>query len=157
MLPSQKCTCRIRALRRYSSSSRMMIRFAGRCLLFAWVVRRLTESYINATNVKCLLYPFARSIHHTRPPYAVLLLSTARKILPRARCSNVARSAAVRRLGMAMGTTLSFEGCDGGASAPPMTPPPPTVTAGISPTFAALAATSQIQQFTTTVHRLSPS
>ena len=128
----------------------MMIRFAGRCLLFVRAVRRLTERYINATNVKCLLYPFGSIIHHTAPPYAVLLLSTARKISPRSRCSNVARSATLGRLGIAVGTTLALAGCGGGSSAPSMTPPP-TVTVSISPTFAALAATSQMQQFTATV------
>ncbi len=67
------------------------------------------------------------------------------------------RSAAVGCLGMALGTTPALTRCGGGASAPSMTPAPLTVTVNTSPTFAALALISEIQQFTATVDKLSPS
>jgi hypothetical protein len=63
----------------------------------------------------------------------------------------VPRSAEVGCLGIALATTLALSGCGGGASAPPTTPLLPTVTVSISPTTAAVAATSQMQQFIATV------
>lgn len=60
----------------------------------------------------------------------------------------MARGAGGGCLGIALGTTLTLWGCAGSASAPPVTP---TLTVSISPPMAAVAATTQIQQFMATV------
>jgi hypothetical protein len=66
----------------------------------------------------------------------------------------VARSAGVRCLGIALGTTLGMGGCGGGSTPPVSTPP--NITVSVSPSLAAVVAATatspgQSQQFTATV------
>ena len=140
MLPSPKCTCRMRVHRRYSSSSRMMIRMAGRDAVFERGAGRFTESYVSTINVKCLLFPLppVSTILPHRTPNCGCLRS--RNCL-RGRCTSVARSAGVRCLGIALGATLGLSGCGSSSSGTSNPPPPPTPgITNLSPSSGAVGA-----------------
>src|SRR5580658_2640145 len=143
VLPSPKWTCRIRVRRRYSSSSRMMIRLAGRGAVFERAAGRFTEGYVSTINVKCLLFPL--------PPISTILphRTRYRDSLPlsmnclRARCMNVARSAGVGCLGIALGATLGLSGCGSGSGTSSPSLPIPGITS-LSPTSGVVGATVTI-------------
>jgi hypothetical protein len=82
---------------------------------------------------------FAAHIHHTAAPYAVLRLSTLPMNCLRVRCTNVARSAGVRCLGIALGATLGLSGCGSSGGGTSSSPAPPSIT-NLSPTSGAVGA-----------------
>ena len=61
MVPSPKCTWRTLVFRRYSSSSRTIKRVPADNRVFVSGRGVFTERYVNAINVKCLLFIFRRA------------------------------------------------------------------------------------------------
>ena len=83
---------------------------------------------------------FAARIHHTAAPYAVLRLFLLSMNCLRVRCTNVARSAGVRYLGIALGATLGLSGCGSSGSGTSSSPPSAPGITSLSPSSGAVGA-----------------